>query len=48
MRQKREQDIENKLKLNPIEFSMNKKSLKELGLAHFNDQFDESSSSYFK
>jgi len=31
--------------LNQIEFSMNKKSLKELGIEHFHEQFDEGVSS---
>eukprot|EP00347_Sterkiella_histriomuscorum_P021487 403333808 len=47
IRQKREMEIENKLKLNPIEFSMNKRSLKELGLANYHDQYEDTTS-YFK
>ncbi|CDW84257.1 UNKNOWN [Stylonychia lemnae] len=41
MRLRKEQAQENKLLLNPIEFSMNKRSLKELGIENFHDQYEE-------
>lgn len=44
MQNKKEADRESSLMMNPIEFSMNKRKLKELGFENYYDQFDDTKS----